>query len=602
MTDTDNQGLLSASSERELTMKNLSILALATLSLCGPLSSARDIPPRVQAMQPQVQPLAVPFIPPANRIRIDRAVSVEITAKGEKYLEENFESVVGNVGVSLREGFFPEIKYTAKEPISFEEIARKSPETGAIIQTARSLLQKWFVGLTIQNPRPSLKITNAGYRISYARLALVTDRQLLRSLGYTKGVVFAVDAAIDHLEIGTDNFLLTDANNTWIGVSGFKGPLIQSAPGRQIKLRIPVYVAIGDDGRIQVKSLPATTGFKSAGIDFSYDQLVTPNILIEINGQKFLLNKDYLEQIFQDQKPLMIRQAQNLLDTMASTKLPEMVNKALGTQLPKIEQINKMSPPGAPEASQDPDFLWGLEVRKLNLEDRRLLLELGGWVEDPKNPGLHFDPALAAKGPVQVQGVPTTDYDLALTVNRGLINRILQLSYERGYFKEIALSDGESLRMFAPPHVQPPKAGETSVQSEPKVRIRVSILQPITGLPRLLLHKEVKIMVDVFGRLVQNEPGKPGMRVILDSIDDRSLIVPDENYTVVGRLFKGTVINKIVGNLSGVSAGWKTREQALPGALPLPPQFLGLNLTVFRMNMDPNGYIVMFLNFGGEKK
>ncbi len=592
------RGMPTTSAGRKLAVKQLILLGLATLGILGclgPSASAQDIPPRAQSQN-------LPGVPPANRIRIDRAVGLEITAKGEKYLEENFENVVGNIGVSLREGFFPEIKYAVKEPISFDEIERKSPETGSLIKTARSLMQKWFMGLTIQNPRPAVKITNAGYRISYARLALVTDRQLLRSLGHNKGVVFAVDAAIDSLEVGADNFLLTDANNTWIGVTGFNGPLIQSAPGRQIKLRIPVYVAVGDDGRIQVESLPATTGFKSAGLDFSYEKLVTPNISLEINGQKFPLNKSFLEQTFQEYKPLMITQAQNLLDTMTSSKLPEMVNKALGTQLPKIEQINKMTPPGAPATSTDPEFLWGLEVRKLNLEDRRLLLELGGWVEDPKNPGLHFDPSLAAKGPVQVQGVPTSNYDLALTVNRGLINRILQLSYERGYFKVIPLKEGKSLQMFAAPRVEMPKAGETSVQTEPKVRIRVSMLQPIVGLPRLLLNKKVKIMVDVFGRLVQNEPGKAGMRVVLDSIDEKSLEVPDENYTTIGRLFKGTVKDNIVGVLNETSAGWQTTEQTLPGALPLPPQFLGLNMTVYRMNMDPNGYIVMFLNFGGEKK
>jgi hypothetical protein len=274
------------------------------------------------------------------------------------------------------------------------------------------------------------------------------------------------------------------------------------------------------------------------------------------------------------------------------------VNDAIKKSLPtQIEDINFMVPPGAPANSNDPGFVWGLTVNKLGLGAQVVGIGLNGFVEDPRNASVPLDPQLAARGPVSLAGSDPTKYDLALVINRGMINRILQLSGKRGYFNEIETKPGQKLKMIAAPQidVDPATAGKDVM--EPVVRIRIGLASPVTGLKRTLINGEVKFYVDAVARLVQL-PGEKTMRVRLDTIDGQSLNVVEDSLTLLGRtLFKGAVEDGIRSELQAATADWGKKPQILPGDLPLPPEVLGQTFKVVSQRMDKNGYLVMFLNF-----
>lgn len=576
---------------------------IAALCLIGlPLTVMTTRPVAALAQERPVQAPNRQEPPPTSRVFIERAVSLELTPRGEATLAGHLEGIVENLGVSLREGFFPEFKYASKEPLSLDELAQKNPETGALLATVRSVLQDWFVGLEINNPRPVVQITNGSYQLSFARLAIVTDRAAKRRLRKTSGAVLALEISIDKIETHAERFLVADLDNQFLGVAGFRDSTVKNGAGTRIDMRIPFYIDISAKGQVKIEGLAATSNFQKAALQLDYKELITPNISIEINGKKFPLNKSHLEKTLQERKAALLGQLQAFLDKMATTQLAEVVTKEAAKLPATISQVNRMRPPGADEHSPDPDFLWGLEMRRLDLGDRRLAFGFSGWVEDPLKPGHPLEPNSTASAAFDPSGVADTSFDIALSINRGLINRILQLSYLRGYFAEIPIGEGARLKMFAPPQVQSPaNASEKEPVAQPRVRIRVGIAQPISGLQRLLLQKEVMASVDVLARLQQKE-GDEGLSLVLDSIDASTLDVPRENFTTVGLLFQEMVINKVKDELAKTSAGWKSKEQAIPGKLPLPPQFLGLKTVVEAMKMDADGYLVMFLNFEEKAK
>lgn len=538
-----------------------------------------------------------------NKRPIEGAAAVYLTQKGEAYFSKNLESIISANGISIRQGYFPEVRYTSPAPILLSELAKTSPETGQLVQGVRELLQNWFMGLQIKDPRPDVLMTGAGFRVSFARLALQVDREAMKRLGRESGAVFALEAEIDKLDVGGEAIAVRDLNNEFIGSVGMLSPVLSLAPGSQsLKLRVPVYFDVNDRGETIVESLQMESNFSATDLQLSYGQLIVPDISVEINGHKFPLNKNYLTQTFEQMKPQLLNQMKQLIDTMAKESLPGMVNERAKSSLSgALEQVSQIAPPGKPEGSHDPDFLWGLTLRKLGLGSQVLGLELNGYVEDPTNTKVALDPKAGARGRVSLAGSDPTTYDLALTVNRGLINRILQLSYKRGYFNEVEAGPGKKLKLFAAPQIDAyqPTAGKDVAQ--PQLTIRVAIAQPVSGLQSLAIKGEIRLYVDIVGRLV-NVPGAKGLRVQLDSIDESSLVVSEDSLTLLGRtILRSTVESGVKDELRKASAAWKTQPQLIPGDLPLPPELIGQKLAIQSMRMDKNGYLVMFLNFVGTR-
>ena len=115
----------------------------------------------------------------------------------------------------------------------------------------------------------------------------------------------------------------------------------------------------------------------------------------------------------------------------------------------------------------------------------------------------------------------------------------------------------------------------------------------------IFLKKTVVVEFDIVTKLRQL-PDKSGMQLLLHSIDTNSLYLDEKYLSLAGKLVKGKVREGVQKELKKISAGWATKEESIPGALPLPPQILGIQLDINQVNMDPNGHIVMYLNYGKE--
>jgi hypothetical protein len=541
----------------------------------------------------------------ANPKPIHSAISIYLTNKGEQSLSRNLTEILDNAGISVSSGYFPEEKFVTSKPIPLSQLAGDNPEIKKTIDLVRTLLQQWLEGFELKDPQPTVTLKSGGYRLSLADMSVSTDRAALKILGKPSGAVLVLQARINTLSMGSDSLTLSDKRNPYLGTIGILSPALTITPnsGRTLDLRVPVYIDVTSKG-IQVQVLSADTNLDQTKLGFTYSGLILPDISVVINGHAFPANKKKMASEFEAMKPKLIEHLKAMVGGLVHSNLAKFANDGLAKVLKgKLEQVSPMAPPGRPVGSRDPDFRWGIGLEKISMGDQVTAIQLMSYVEDPKSPGVALDPEAQTRGPVSMAGAKPDQFDLGLAVGRGLINRILQLAFDRGYVKGIEVPPTKKgglatkLRMLSPPQLDTyrPTAGQDSLQ--PKITLKVSLGSPIDDwVQRTMIDNEVRFTMSVVGRLV-TLPGQKGLHIQIDTVDESTVDVHDDSLTPLGQLFKGVVTNGVLDKLRTVSAGWKTKPNIVDGELPLPPELFGQKLEMQNMRMDRSGYMILFLNF-----
>ncbi|WP_038451970.1 DUF2785 domain-containing protein [Bdellovibrio bacteriovorus] len=532
----------------------------------------------------------------ANKHLMPNAVRVQITQRGMKYFDNRLSDILGNLGVKLDEGYFPAMSYTAEKPINMDDFMDANPEMVKMYQQVRGLLTQWLVGFSMNDHQPTIEIGESGYVAKFSRFGLVTDELLMEALGKRDGAILAIELEVKKLTISTQSVVAWDTQNEFLGKAGFEDVTLQAADEEMpLKIRLPFYLRMNAMGGLEFEALEISNNFDSIPLGLKYGRLIVPQFAVEVNGKKFYVNNAELEKLFQAQAPMILEKVRGSIGDFARTQLPAMLNQKAKEFLGgSLEQVQDMAAPGQEPTDTRPAFKWGLQLQNLNLK-KSLNVDLTTYVEDPVNSRSAPVKSHASRGAPTFNAVAQENYDIGLSVDRALINRVLQLAFERRNFEQIKQSDGSVLKLVATPlidYVKTP-AGVAVKPTETFVKLRVSVeIQPGS----MFLKKTIVVDFDIIAKLRQLSD-KTGMQLLLHSIDTDSLYLDDKYISVAGKLFKGKVREGVKDELKKRSANWATTEESLPGGLPLPPQILGIKLDINRVMMDPNGHLIMYLDY-----
>ncbi len=533
---------------------------------------------------------------------IENAVGIYLTPKGERYFAENLERVLDNTGFSIREAYFPVLNWRAEAPISLEHMATGNPEMQATMTRIRQLLSEWFRGLNVQDPQPEVTVRGAGYRLKFSKLALVADRQLQGILRRQGGAVLALEAEIHELEAGAEVVAIRDPQrNPYLGTLGAKEPNLKMRRNSPpVKLRLPFYVNVAANRSLQVESLPMFSTFASADFDLRYADLLAPRITLQIDEQLFEMSRETLIRNFEQHKTKIVDQLKIMLDKIVKTSLPESINEKLTQLVPQhLEQVSPLSPPGKDECSSDADFLWGLMLRRVSLTPDVLALELAAYIEDPSRRSPRPEASAMARGAANLAGTDPKTYDLAMTINRGLINRILQLSHGRGYFDRLDLGDGETIKLWKAPTVDLDPSAGNSPREFAQLRASIGVESEVSGfMESLATSGPVRVTFDIYGRIYPNPTGGKGLRVRADRIDVASVRVERSSLSWIGAIFSGSVESAARKKVQAAAAQLAAKPAEIPADIDLPPEFFGQRLQPKGLRVDRNGHLTMLLDFG----
>lgn len=535
---------------------------------------------------------------------IANAVQVKITPKGMQYFESNLQYLLGNLGISFNDGQFQPFEYRAKKSLSVEQ-SDLPQDTKALVTQIRNLLTQWFVGFPLQEIKPGIDVGNSGYTATFNRFALLTDESLMKSLGKKSGAVLAIELELQELNLNIDSVRVFDIGpGSVFGKIGFDKANIKLGNGKYpLKVRVPFYVDVDRNGLLQFQVLSLTENLNQVDIDFNYQNFISPKVTLEVNGVKMELNQKTLEQEIASNLPEALRGLRGYLSDFTKKQLPALLNeKAKEALTGTLEEVNRLDPPGAPIDSDEPPFFWGLQLESL-FQQNGIGLQLKAYVEDPKQPNASLMQNSGSRSQVNLNDLDEKEYDVAMALDRAMINRILQLTYQRGLFSNLDVGGPGPMRLTAIPTIDftslPPGAkqfrGETFIKIFVKARVPKGT---VTGFQTWGLKDQFELSFDLIAKMRKAKSGR-GVEIQLYSIDENSLWVNPQDLNF-GSAFVN-VNQKVLEKLRPITDKWKTKEQLLPGTLPLPPEVLGIKLDIDHLVMSKSGHLVMYLDYAKAK-
>jgi hypothetical protein len=553
---------------------------------------------------------------------LTQAIQIQMTPRGAQLFEKNLLGILGNLGISIDEAYIDNYNWQAEASYQLENLDLPK-DTKDLIINVRNVLRDWFIGFPLKDIRPAVAFGLSGYQAVFKRFAIVPDEKLLKELGKSEGAVLSLEMVIEKIDISTERLRAYDLNTPELGEIGLDQVDLNIAGGKvPLTIRLPFYVRINDKGIPEFQALGIEQNFDQIDMEIKYQRLITPTIQLTINGKTMELNKDRLEKELLGNLPQALVEVRKYLSKFASEKIPGLLNeKARQAMVKNLEEVKPLDPPGA-DVGTVPPFQWGLQLKSVN-QNQGLYFTLDTFVEDPQNPSSRPQTNSSATGRPSMNTLTKDQFDVALSIDQAMINRLLQLSFERKYFEKIPLdgtgnskpeciakgadtsfdTTGKFLRLNALPvatapdwsKLPRPAWGETFANLKLQVQVPEGT---VSGFDEWFLNDRFIIKFNLIIKLIASKNAK-ALEVQLWEIDSNSITLEEGSLTWLGKLAKGSVIKNLKKEFGALSSEWKCQGTRLPGIIPIPELF-GIKVKLKHVVMEPQGQLIMYLEYENQ--
>ncbi len=586
------------------------LLVLTTLLLRSSLANSVENLPKLEE-EPKVK----------VKHYLSNAIQVDFTPRGETYFLNNSLRIFSNGGVYLNAQKFENLNSGSQKSYQLDSL-KTDANTQKLVTTIRGMLKSWFVGFSISEVRPAVQIANSSYQAEFSQFAISTDENLLDQLKKTEGAILVLNMDIKGINYQAAKIRLWDQDKPKLGQVGFDDVKVKMADGSgPLHVRIPFYVKINSQGVPEYEAVGIDENIDTTNFEFKYGKFIVPTIQLVINGEALPFNDVVLGQELVNSTPIVITEIRNYLHDFASHQIPTLLNEKSKEYLVQaLENVKHLQAPNTPDGASG-DLWWGMQFKSIS-ENNGLTAKFNCYVEDPVNPDSMPNTLVSATRPPLASTLNKADYDVALSIDEGMINRIMQLSYERKFFEKIALdttnssskdstttNDGKFLRLTQTPILKPIEStvkftdsGSAPNWGETFAKLQLSVQVPpgtVTGLETLIMKDRFFMNVDLIVKLVKTKDAK-GVSILLWDFDPDSFKIDARNFTILGKIAKGLglIMSSLKSQFSDMSVQWRADKLAMPGSIPVP-SILGVPLGIKHLAMEQNGHLILYLNYSG---
>jgi hypothetical protein len=539
---------------------------------------------------------AAKAVPPAAAVRanaISEAFGIHLTQRGQSYFGNDLGDFLYRVGYSYDSGGFDSWNYAASEPLRLDRLpVRFSNYRGTLAEVSR-LIDRWLMNFSLNSPLFEAGLSQIQYGLQFNRLGVRVDPEATRALPRGQGIALRLNAEIGAVRVEVASARGRDRNNSFLGDFGADGIWLATRPESvplQVEVPFSVELRRGEAPRILVSEL--RTNLEQLGLDFGWaGSLVLPRVEIEINGRRMALNQARLERELHSRKQALLQSLQAYLQDYVELHGPGTLNEFITDRLPMpLADTNRMNPPGAPSPLPDEEkFHWGLTPETLEDSDGAVHLGFSAWVEDPMARAGAVVPRPRTRELPLLDALSTENYDVAVSLNQDLINRMLTLSYNRGYFPDIPLASGKKLRITSAPEFRLDQQATSGVTG----KLHAKFSYPVDGIQAWIVRNPIDFELDLDVRLVTTPQG---IRVELVRGDEQSIRIDPRD--IQWELFAGKVYRAARAEMRRMNAELIRSPKVIVDQIPFPNRLGGLPIRIRTISADRGGHIVVYIEYG----
>ena len=518
--------------------------------------------------------------------KIPHAIGLYFTPKGVETLNENIEELLFQNGVGIENAFFPEIGFETEEA-TIEEMLGSQEELKEIVTHIKENIRRFFIGLDLDKHKFKIDLAEIEFFAKWSEIRVDFKKPVFNELA-TRVPRLSMDFTIEaeQVQINVTKIDVRDLNHPFLGEFGLDHAEVSIDQERSEPLfvKFPVHV-YKDNGQVEIVVDAPETNLDGVVLKSNFrSPLRMPVIEVRINDHIVRLNQNEVEGMFREKQGEIFRVAQSEIQNWLETEAPALINKTLVEKLEgDLIEVNQMDPPGAPVGAIVPKFEWGLTLEDLDFSGELIHIGLDGFVRDPS---VKNTPALAA-GLVssqlpKVQNPESLGHDLILSLNQGFVNKIVQLSANRGYFKSVDLENGEKIILSKVPTVR--------IDSKTLPYLALEIEYTVTGMQAAFVKNPIRIAFNM--NIAFEVDGATGLTKMVSRGVDLNSVFLDSKYI---RMFSGTVRSAVTDKITEMQKDLDGFE--IVDEFPIPASLFGLNLQTRKTQIDKSGHLLLYIDF-----
>lgn len=518
---------------------------------------------------------------------IKHSVGVYVSKNGLNFFKNNLMDLIENNGFQIDEFSHPGTQVTMDETTLEEMVADE--ELKSTISEVKSHIQRYFSGLGLDTHQFQIDVKNINFSATWDKVALDFYKPQLAENEEPYDVLIYAWLEASNINIKVDEISARDLKNSYLGDIGLDGLSIEQADSTE-KLRIgfPIKIGKNEKGEFNLVASKPVSNVNDVKFSADFDSpLRLPEIKISINGHEVEMNLDEVEKLVREKEPFLLEKIQDSVQDFLENQAPKMITDTAREAIQNgIGEISQMDPPGAPEGRVVPKLFWSLNMEELDFAGENLHIGLGAVVDDPASvreinlPLSHT----SLKHP-NLEKSDVDNYDISLALNQGLINRIVQLSSIRGYFKNMELDDGETIEIVGSPILNMKGKGEGKPAT-----LSLEIAYNVEGIQSWAVKNPIHINFDL-NLDFPIDPKTKKVKMVATGVDMSSVFL-DSKYI---RFFKKKVRKAVREELTAMQPSIVGMEVA--DEIPVPTDLGGILLDMEKTEINDAGYLMIYTNY-----
>lgn len=542
-----------------------------------------------------------------NPVWMDNAVQIRVTPKGQKLFSDDLMLIISNLGLVINENYFPSFDYVSDESINIDELAKTQPEHFEMLIKVRQFFKQYVHGLEFKDFKPSLKIGNSQYIADIAKLSLVTDEELMKSLGKKDGAVLSIKISINSINAKVETITGTDLANPWMGQIGVLNPeTTLGSPAIPLTVQMPFYVRVDQNGILQFEALKIEENLDQIPIEVKYQKIILPQFEFKVAGQeqiyKIQLNEEEFKKLIDLRLPGSLQVIRKYARDFMQNEFPKTLNQRAQESLKgTLEEIQPVPAANSQPGDKRPPFSLGLKLSTLNVVDSQWAVGLSAFMEDTSlSASTPLWSKSGARGPVNFNHLNPDKYDIAIAIDRAVLNRAVHLSANRKNFKKVETCPGQpTIELLSPPAIDfNPRINSTNdLEAHLTAYIDALVVVPEEyrtkwGVPILKdkLHLSLKFQTVI----KPTAPGSTSLSIHPTGPDLTTLVIDPNSLRTVGKIFVQKVRSEIEKILSSSASCGNSSALA---EFDLISSVWGIALEYAKIKMDPQGHLMLYMNY-----
>jgi hypothetical protein len=535
--------------------------------------------------------IAIPFYAQSAQITtIPHAVGLYFSEEGQRYFSNNLDQVIRRNGINLDSITVPNQRHqTGQKTIA--ELFPTNPAMVRLVTQVKTNFARFFRSheIVLKN-KHDFVVTAEDIEVltDWSRLGLDFDR----ANSVNNEVAFNLILQLNSFQLKVSKVRAEDLIHSFfeqIGANNINFSFGHTQTSEPLRITIPFKVKVNTNGSLSFRVSEPQTNLTDVRFVLDYNRpLLLPRIEIIVNGTRGYVRLDEVERTLRSKHNELIDGLKKTALEYLDSKFGETVDTILTEKAnANFNTRNYMLPLGAPNPRVSKMY-YTIKPAFLGYRENYLYFGLNSFISDPKEVGSSaLDDRHTGTWGAQVRTLDAQDFDVAMSLNQGMINRLLQLSRKRGYYNTISTASGVTYSLVEQPMFA--LAGRVPGTDIPPA-LKLKILYNVDGFSSMAVNNPIQIEFELKVKTVIKN-GK--VQLITDGVNSESVYVP--RSAARWEFLWPKVLSSAREQLTAMNNDLK--GIMLSDNLPLPTDILGFPMTLTKTSIDPNGNIMIFMNY-----